>query len=90
MVRSVAQRRVSNHEARELRRVVNAGACILRDALLRRAPQDEEDGSRDTYSAAEALRPCSAYIGMISRRMNSTVRSDASFGKLPNATRHSM
>jgi hypothetical protein len=34
MVRSVAQRHVSNHEARALRRG-GSGACILRDALLR-------------------------------------------------------
>jgi hypothetical protein len=34
MVRSIARRCVSNHEARALRRR-NSGACILRDALLR-------------------------------------------------------
>src|SRR5438105_1751710 len=44
MVRRPAQRAVSNHEAEVLHRVVCFLACILRDAPLRGAPQDEGRG----------------------------------------------
>jgi len=41
MVRSVAQRRVSNHEARTLRQLTCTGACVLPDALLPSASDAE-------------------------------------------------